>query len=45
MNYHELAPNCYKRSVVEGFVHRVYRAYSSWENFHDSVEKVQMTLQ
>ena len=45
MNYHALAPKCYKRSVVKGFVHRVYRAYSSWVNFHDSVEKVQMILQ
>ena len=30
---------------MEGFVHRVYRAYSSWENFHDTVEKVKMILQ
>ena len=45
MNYHELAPKCYKRSIVEGFVHRVYRACSSWENFHDSVEKVKMILE
>ena len=35
MHYHELAPKCYKRTVVEGFVHRVYRACSGWENFHD----------
>ena len=45
MNYYALGPKCYKRSVVEGFVHRVYRAYSSWENFHDTVEKVKMILQ
>ena len=45
MNYHALAPTCYKRSVVEGFVHIVYRACSSWENFHDSVEKLNMILQ
>ena len=45
MNYHALAPECYKRSVVKGFVHRVYRACSSWENFHDSVEKVKIILQ
>ena len=30
---------------MEGFVHRVYRACSSWENFHDTVEKVKMILQ
>ena len=45
MNYHALAPKCYKRSVVEGFVHRVYRACSSWENFHNNAEKVKMILQ
>ena len=31
MNYHALAPKCYKRSVVSVFVYRIYRAYSSWE--------------
>ena len=45
MNFHALAPKRYKRSVVEGFVHRVHRACSSWENFHESIEKVKMTLQ
>ena len=45
MNHHALAPKCYKRSVVEGFVHRVYRACSSWENVHDSVEKIKMILE
>ena len=45
MKYHALAPKCYKRSVVKGFVHRVYRACSSWENFHDSMEKAKMILQ
>ena len=42
MNFYALAPKHYKRSVVEGFVHRVYRACSrhSWENFHDSMKKV-----
>ena len=29
MNYHALAPRKYKRSVVSGFVHRIYRACSS----------------
>ena len=45
MNFHALTPKRYKRSVVEGFVHSVHRACSSWENFHDSMEKVKMTLQ
>ena len=45
MNFHALASKRYKRSVVEGFVNRVHRACSSLENFHDSMEKVKMTLQ
>ena len=45
MNFHALAPKRYKRSAVEGFVHRVHRACSNWENFHDGMEKVKMTLQ
>ena len=36
MNYHALAPKRYKHSVVSGFVYRIYRACSSWQNFHDS---------
>jgi len=32
MNYHALAPRTYKQSVVVGFVYRIYRACSTWEN-------------
>ena len=39
MNFHSLAPTKYKRSVVSGFVHRIYRACSSWQAFHSSMEK------
>ena len=39
MNFHSLAPKKYKRSVVSGFVHRIYRACSSWSAFHSSMEK------
>ena len=45
MKYHALAPECYKKSVVEGLVLRVYRASSSWENVHVGMEKVKMMLQ
>ena len=31
MNYHALAPKLYKRSFLEVFVHRDYRACNSWE--------------
>ena len=45
MNYHALAPKKYKRSVVSGFVHRIYRACTSWELFHSSLEKAKQVLE
>ena len=45
MNYHALAPKRYKRSVVSGFVYRIHRACSSWENFHTSMEKAKRILE
>ena len=45
MNYHALAPKRYKRSVVSGFVYRVYRACSSWKHFHDSLERAKRILE
>ena len=39
LNYHALAPQKYKRSVVASFVHRIFRACSSWENFHDGLNQ------
>ena len=44
MNFYALAPKRYKRSVVSGFVHRIYRACSSWEAFHESLEKAKQIL-
>lgn len=45
MNFHALAPKRYKRSVVSGFVHRIYRACSSWANVHASLEKAKQILE
>ena len=45
MNYHSLAPRKYKRSVIAGFVHRIFRACSSWEYFHTSLEKAKRVLE
>ena len=45
MNYHSLAPKRYKRSVVSGFVFRIYRACSSWKNFHESLVKAKKVLE
>ena len=45
MNFHALAPKRYKRSVVSGFVHRIYRACSDWKAFHESLEKSQENIE
>ena len=45
MNYHALAPKRYKRSVVSGFIHRIYRACSTWKLFHESVETAKRILE
>ena len=44
MNFYALAPKKYKKSVVSGFVHRIYRACSSWSLFHQSLEKAKKIL-
>jgi len=44
MNFHSVAPMQYKRSVVSGFVHRILRACSSWENFHESLMRAKTIL-
>ncbi len=45
MNYHALAPKKYKWSVVSGFVYRIHRACSTWENFHRSLERAKRVLE
>ena len=45
LNYHALAPNKYKRSVVSSFVHRIFRACSSWENFHEGLDEALVILE
>lgn len=45
MNYHALAPKRYKRSVVSGFVYRIHRACSTWQNFHESLDKATRILE
>ena len=45
LNYHALAPRRYKRSVVSGFVHRIARACSTWEHFHNSMERAKKLLE
>ena len=45
MNFHALAPRRYKKSVVSGFVYRIYRSCSTWENFHLSLQKAKEILE
>ena len=45
MNYHSMAPKRYKRSVVSGFVYRIFRACSCWANFHISLERAKKMLE
>ena len=45
LNFHALAPRRYKRSVVSGFVHRIFRACSTWKLFHASIQKAKVILE
>ena len=44
MNFHALAPKRYKRSVVSGMVHRIYRACSSEEYLNESLCRAKVIL-
>ena len=44
LNFHALAPLKYKRSLVVGLVHRIYRCCSTWKYFHESMEKAKTML-
>ena len=45
LNYHSLAPTRYKRSVVSGFVYRIFRACSTWMHWHESMKKAKAVLE
>ena len=34
----------YKKSVVIGFVHRIYRSCSTWQLFHQGLEEAKQIL-
>ena len=44
MNYHALAPLRCKRSVVSGFIYRIFYACSNWKNFDESLGKAKRIL-
>ena len=44
MNYHALAPNKYKRGMIIGMIHRIYRACSHWNYITESINKAKIML-
>ena len=45
LNFHAMAPKRYKRSVIQAFVYRIYRACSSRKKFHESLIKAKDILE
>ena len=45
LNFHSLAPIKYKKSVIISFVHRIFRACSTWKNFHLGITKACQILE
>ena len=45
LNFRALAPKRYKRAVVSGFVHRIWRSCSSWTHIHNSLSKAKQILE
>jgi len=44
LNFHSLAPFKYKKSVLIGFVYRIYNSCSNWQNIHKSLEEAKLIL-
>ena len=44
LNFHSLSPMKYKRSVVIGFVYRIFRSCSTWNLFHTAVMEAREIL-
>ena len=45
MNFHAHSPKKYKRAVVQGLVHRIYRACSTWAAFTESIQRAKSILE
>ena len=41
LNYHSCAPLEHKKSVIQGTIHRMFRATSNWEAFHEALTKLE----
>ena len=44
LNFHSLAPLKYKKSVVIGFVYRIFNSCSTWQLFHEGLEEAKIIL-
>ena len=44
LNFHSLAPLKYKKSVVIGFVYRIFNSCSTWQLFHEGLEEAKCIL-
>ena len=44
LNFHSLAPLKYKKSVVIGFVYRIFNSCSTWQLFHEGLEEAKNIL-
>ena len=45
MNFHAVSPRKYMRAVVQGLVHRIHRACSTWQAFHESIQWAKIVLE
>ena len=45
MSFRALAPNKYKQNIVQGAIHRINHATSSWKLFHTGIEKLTSVLE
>ena len=45
LHYRALAPTTYKRNIVEGSIHRIFNATTSWRNFDEGLQKVTKILE
>ena len=39
LNYHSCAPLQHKKSIIQGTIHRLFRATSNWKAFHEALTK------
>ena len=44
LNFHSLAPFKYKKSVLIGYVYRIFNSCSNWKNIHKGLEEAKVIL-